>query len=92
MCYNTSDDPKWKSMRHWIEDERAIEKKNLDGDGVSITPKPDLDAKLSEDPTDHDIILDHLPDELFEDPPACDLDLPPDTYSKAAIICDSTLR
>ena len=78
--YETSDHPKWQSVRHWLEDVHAMDRKNIDGKGVPVTPKPDLDAKLFEDPTDHGRILDHLPDEIFlKDPPAHELGLPPET-------------
>ena len=78
MCYKTPDHPKWQSVRHLVEDEHAINRKSIDTDGAPQTPKPDLDAKLFEDPTEPDDFLDNLPDDMFEDPPARDLDPPPE--------------
>lgn len=75
-------------MRHWLEDEHTIDMKSNDGEGYPQTPKPDLDAKLFGDPAEHDDLLDSIPDDMFEDPPARDLDPPPrNAQSTAAIIC-----
>ena len=82
MCYKTSDIPKLQKMRHWFEDEHAIDKKSIDVEGAPETPKPDLDAKLFEDPAGHDDFFGKIPDDTFEDPPARDLDPPPETSSQ----------
>ena len=38
-------------VRHWFEDDHAIDKKNIDSEGAAATPKPDIDAKLFEEST-----------------------------------------
>ena len=75
MCYKTSDHPKWQNVRHWFADD----KKSIDVEGAPETPKPDLDPKISEDPAEHDDFFDYIPDHMFKDPPARDLDPPPET-------------
>ena len=86
MCYKTSDHPKWQHVRHWFEDEHAIDKKSIDGEGAPKTPKPDLDAKLFEYPTEPDDFFDNIPDDMFETPPARDLDPPPETPTQSFAI------
>ena len=62
-----------------FQDKHGINKKSIDHEGAPETPKPDLDAKLFEDPTEADDFFDNIPDDMFEDPPARDLDPPPET-------------
>ena len=83
MCYKTSDHQQWQNVRHWFEDEHAIDKKSIDVEGAPETPKPDLDAKLFEDPTEPDDFFDNIPDDMFEDPPARDLDQPPEAPTQS---------
>ena len=66
-------------MRHWFEDDHAINKKNIDSEGAPATPKPDLDAKLFEEPTAMDSDLEEFPDDLFDDLPAHDFGPTPET-------------
>ena len=83
MSYRTSDHHKWQNVRHWFEDEHAIDKKIIDVEGAPETPRPDLDAKLSEDPAEHDDFFDNTPDDMFEETPARHLDPPPETPTQS---------
>lgn len=65
------------SIRAMFEED--LNQKSIGSKGAPAIPKPDLNAKLFEDPEDHDAMLDILPDDLFEDPPAHDLDPNPET-------------
>ena len=56
-----------------------MDKKSIDAEGAPKTPKPDLEAKRFEDSAEHDDFLGNLPDDMFEDTPARDLDPPPET-------------
>ena len=86
-CYKTADHPKWQSVRHWFEDEHAIDKKSIDAEGAPKSPKPDLEAKLFEDPKEPDDFRDNLPDDMFEDPPARSWSASRDTHATLCYGC-----
>ena len=66
-------------MHHKFEGDHASNEKIIDSEGAPATLKPDLDAKLFEEPEALDFNPDDFLDDLFNDPPARDLDPLPET-------------